>query len=49
MATINYETELNYIHHLAQTDGYNKIHINNILKKHLAKKHLSEMSILQKT
>ena len=44
MTIINYENELKYIHHLAQIKGYNKIHINNILKKHLTKKHLSEMS-----
>ena len=46
MSTINYENELKYIHHLAQINGYNKTHINNILKKHLAKKHLLEMSTI---
>ena len=35
-------------HHLAQINGYNKTHINNILKKHLTKKRLSEMSTFLK-
>ena len=44
MSTVNYETELNYIHRLSRINGYNKNIIDNILRKHLKKKHLSEMS-----
>ena len=44
MSTINYKTELNYIFHLARINGYLKIEIDNILKKHLAKKHRSEIT-----
>ena len=44
MSTINYENELRYIHHLAHINGYYKNEIDNIVKRHLAKKHRSEMS-----
>lgn len=44
MSTVNYETELNYIYHLAQINGYYRTEIDSILRKHLAKKHRSEMS-----
>ena len=44
MSTINYKTELNYIFHLARINGYLKIEIDNILKKHLTKKHRSEIT-----
>ena len=44
MSTFNYEVELKYIHHLARINGYYKTEIDNILQKHIAKKHRSEMS-----
>lgn len=34
MSSINYEAELNYIHHLARINGYKKQDIDNILKKY---------------
>ena len=36
-STVNYETELNYIHRLARFNGYNKNVIDNVLRKHLMK------------
>lgn len=44
MSSTNYEKELAYIHHLARVNGYDNKEISNIVKKHLEKQRLSNMS-----
>lgn len=44
MSASSYTKELDYIHHLARVNGYDKREIDNILNKHIEKNRRSQMS-----